>query len=682
MNQPDTAIVDAIRKIVTDVVEPAWVKKLARQAAFQPIEKQLKRGYVDAVWLVQACLEQPVAHALNVAARALIANGELPWVPYLLVAGGGGGPKRSVKKLRLSAHAPIVYAFEDKPRVGVWSMETGEHVRDVKVPTKGPDGAYFVNDRIVLHDFADMVDGTLWARTPTGIILKCKPGDSEFSAVLDVGEGDCVAVNGDYSRIVRFPSSREYDERADGTWAVLDVHHVDENKVETVEVLVGDSRFYFPWLSLGRYAVIPMRDMDDGDDHNKVGVFDFESHQMKVNPVAESVNVTAGPREGTAVFKSENKTWLLEAATSAITRGEERLDSGPRLSPDIADIWREQHKDRVVFVDGKWVERQEALPKRELHGYWGMRFGVFDARTGRFAVVSETSTVHIVERFDPSAPRAEKPVATPLTLTWARSGVVLRYSIADFDSEDEWTFEVIDASADGLVMRASAEGDAPIEVRFGAEAIANSTRFARFSQGHADTKKDALPPFMLSQAMFAKVASGKKLAWKSEWTDKDSLEPGTRGTAQIEVDGASQTVLTWSASGEEVEIEVLDDAAWPLLVKRVEADDCHVNLVSVDLSKAKGVEAPLVDASKSHSDAARGAPSSADGWQRYECIEGGASKFWEVTVEGCAMNIRFGKIGTSGQAQAKSFTSEEKALAERDKLIREKTKKGYRSASS
>ena len=57
---------------------------------------------------------------------------------------------------------------------------------------------------------------------------------------------------------------------------------------------------------------------------------------------------------------------------------------------------------------------------------------------------------------------------------------------------------------------------------------------------------------------------------------------------------------------------------------------------------------------------------------------GAASKFWEVTVDGSKLNIRFGKIGVAnGQTTVKEFDSNEEALTQVEKLIKEKTKKGY-----
>jgi predicted DNA-binding WGR domain protein len=56
---------------------------------------------------------------------------------------------------------------------------------------------------------------------------------------------------------------------------------------------------------------------------------------------------------------------------------------------------------------------------------------------------------------------------------------------------------------------------------------------------------------------------------------------------------------------------------------------------------------------------------------------GAASKFWEVAVDGTTVNVRFGKIGVTGQTTQKSFATQAEAEAHANKLIGEKTRKGY-----
>ncbi|RPI75829.1 MAG: WGR domain-containing protein [Desulfobacteraceae bacterium] len=67
--------------------------------------------------------------------------------------------------------------------------------------------------------------------------------------------------------------------------------------------------------------------------------------------------------------------------------------------------------------------------------------------------------------------------------------------------------------------------------------------------------------------------------------------------------------------------------------------------------------------------------------KRFELLDGHSNKFWAIEVVGNELTVRFGKIGTNGQTKTKSFADNGKALAEQEKLIREKTGKGYREVS-
>jgi predicted DNA-binding WGR domain protein len=68
--------------------------------------------------------------------------------------------------------------------------------------------------------------------------------------------------------------------------------------------------------------------------------------------------------------------------------------------------------------------------------------------------------------------------------------------------------------------------------------------------------------------------------------------------------------------------------------------------------------------------------------RRLELVEGASSKFWEIELQGSAFTVRWGRIGTAGQTQQKSFANEAKAQAEHDKLLAEKLKKGYAEVGS
>jgi len=65
----------------------------------------------------------------------------------------------------------------------------------------------------------------------------------------------------------------------------------------------------------------------------------------------------------------------------------------------------------------------------------------------------------------------------------------------------------------------------------------------------------------------------------------------------------------------------------------------------------------------------------------YEFKDKTSSKFWEITVKGSTVTVRYGKIGTDGQTTVKNFDSVEEAAKYADKVKAEKIKKGYRKQS-
>lgn len=63
--------------------------------------------------------------------------------------------------------------------------------------------------------------------------------------------------------------------------------------------------------------------------------------------------------------------------------------------------------------------------------------------------------------------------------------------------------------------------------------------------------------------------------------------------------------------------------------------------------------------------------------RRFEMVDGSSSKFWEIELSDVSFDVRWGRIGTGGQSQTKTFATAAKAQAEYDKLIKDKTGKGY-----
>ncbi len=61
----------------------------------------------------------------------------------------------------------------------------------------------------------------------------------------------------------------------------------------------------------------------------------------------------------------------------------------------------------------------------------------------------------------------------------------------------------------------------------------------------------------------------------------------------------------------------------------------------------------------------------------FEFIGGNSCKFWRITVAGCDVAVRYGRIGTDGQSKTKSFDDNAAATRHAEKLIAAKIKKGY-----
>ncbi|MGN6553779.1 MAG: WGR domain-containing protein, partial [Verrucomicrobiota bacterium] len=66
----------------------------------------------------------------------------------------------------------------------------------------------------------------------------------------------------------------------------------------------------------------------------------------------------------------------------------------------------------------------------------------------------------------------------------------------------------------------------------------------------------------------------------------------------------------------------------------------------------------------------------------FEFIGGASKKFWEISLSGNSFTVRFGRLGTAGQSQTKTFADKAKATREAESLIAEKVKKGYREKQS
>ncbi len=67
----------------------------------------------------------------------------------------------------------------------------------------------------------------------------------------------------------------------------------------------------------------------------------------------------------------------------------------------------------------------------------------------------------------------------------------------------------------------------------------------------------------------------------------------------------------------------------------------------------------------------------AGGTRRFEFVDGGSDKFWEITANGTEVTVRYGRNGTNGKTSTKSFPDRAAAEKHAEKLVGEKMGKGY-----
>jgi DNA ligase 1 len=105
-------------------------------------------------------------------------------------------------------------------------------------------------------------------------------------------------------------------------------------------------------------------------------------------------------------------------------------------------------------------------------------------------------------------------------------------------------------------------------------------------------------------------------------------------------------------------------------------------LAARSTSGSASSSAPKPAATKASTKAPAPAPltSVAGDYARYEFVEGSSAKFWEVAVDGTSVTTRWGRIGTAGQSSTKSYATDTAASTAAEKLVGEKTDKGYTPA--
>jgi hypothetical protein len=223
MSDADLAVADALKQLLEAPDVAAVGAKLAKQkdlkAAFAPIAKSLAWAPIERI--VQTCLEQSGDHPLHLAARSLVTDGTIAWRVFAPVA--TAQPKREVRRLALSTRTPHVFAFEARPVISVWSLETGAHVEDLKLV--GSKNAFVL-------DHGEAADGTLRVLTSEGLVLERKPAANVLTKVKDLGKvHHGCATSSDLSSIL-VASGGEPAVKDDGDWISLQLHRLPGKQTE------------------------------------------------------------------------------------------------------------------------------------------------------------------------------------------------------------------------------------------------------------------------------------------------------------------------------------------------------------------------------------------------------------------------------------------------------------------
>lgn len=174
-------------------------------------------------------------------------------------------------------------------------------------------------------------------------------------------------------------------------------------------------------------------------------------------------------------------------------------------------------------------------------------------------------------------PRTEPSVRAGIGADLIAPGMVLHYSMADFDVSDPYTFTIREASPDGLKvhfqMGRSDEGD----LAFTFDALKGARKWVSIAQGgamlpdgeSAGAIRTALPPFLLSRDVLFGLRSGDASVI-SEWGAGELDLQATPQKRRVTIDGVSVELAVLHATGDDIDFWVVDDDRWPVVLEHTE----------------------------------------------------------------------------------------------------------------
>lgn len=166
---------------------------------------------------------------------------------------------------------------------------------------------------------------------------------------------------------------------------------------------------------------------------------------------------------------------------------------------------------------------------------------------------------------------------------------VIHVELGDNDALDPYTFRV-DSVTDGLLvhwqMGRSDRGD----LHFTEQSLTDARGFSGLSQGNVDFAADddkpskvqrSTPPFLLSREVFAALKVGPTMIFLPSQGAAVEFTLGQAGTREITVLGETRSVPVVALDSERVEMTVLDDPGFPLVLQRSEWGEDTVHFVEI-----------------------------------------------------------------------------------------------------
>ena len=165
-------------------------------------------------------------------------------------------------------------------------------------------------------------------------------------------------------------------------------------------------------------------------------------------------------------------------------------------------------------------------------------------------------------------------------------------------------------------------------------------------------------------AIVARLPNGKEFSVGTGFSDKQRETPPAIGSLiQFRYQELSDGGIPRFPSyvGQRLDVESSDVERRGSTAKASKTKAVTQDRIVVPAESSKGAPAPTTPA----------------GARYFEFVDGTSSKFWEIMLTGSDVTTRWGKIGTDGQSKTKPFGTPDKARAEYDKLVSEKSGKGY-----